>query len=348
MSEASHNDRPGPTVGGLGENLVFIVGCPRSGTTWVQRLLAMHPKVIIGQESFVFSNYVAPQIRTWRWELRREMNPAKATGRGGVGISAYLHEEQFLVRLKSYADDLLQPLLHGLGPGDLFVDKSSSHARCIPEIKQLYPGARFIHVLRDPRDVVASWQTASRGWGKGWATGSSKVPTRQWLNHVGAVREAERWLHSWDFFDVVYERLYDEPVLVVGELSRFLGLSWDEQSIQRAVDLNRADVLRTGGGARVPVGGEVATRTGSDVMRELPGFVGPGRPGTWKTELNGSSKAIIWRRARQAMKREGYRWTHRDWLSGRSSVDLVETSVPAFMNRLVETTRDLLPNRRSG
>ncbi|MBI3001835.1 MAG: sulfotransferase, partial [Deltaproteobacteria bacterium] len=41
---------------------MLIVGCPRSGTTWLQRLLASHPKIITGQESHVFDNYVGPQM----------------------------------------------------------------------------------------------------------------------------------------------------------------------------------------------------------------------------------------------------------------------------------------------
>src|ERR1700722_19488970 len=135
---------------GLGENLVFIVGCPRSGMTWVQRLLGAHPSGRIGQESFVFLTYVGPQLRSWRWERRRELNPATASGRDGIGLPAYLREEQFLVRLKEYADRLLEPMVGTLGPGELFVDKSPTHARFIAEIKLLYPGARFIHVLRDP------------------------------------------------------------------------------------------------------------------------------------------------------------------------------------------------------
>ena len=36
---------------------VFIVGAQRSGTTWVQRLLCSHPRIVGGQESHLFSAY---------------------------------------------------------------------------------------------------------------------------------------------------------------------------------------------------------------------------------------------------------------------------------------------------
>lgn len=48
MSDAAN--RPGL----CGENIVFIVGSPRSGTTWLQRLLATHPQIKTGQESRIF------------------------------------------------------------------------------------------------------------------------------------------------------------------------------------------------------------------------------------------------------------------------------------------------------
>ncbi len=297
-----------------GQNLVFVVGCPRSGTTWVQRLLAEHPRVRIGQESFIFSSYVAPQIKTWKWEWRREFNPATATGRGGVGLSAFMVEREFLRGLRRYTDGLLRPMLKDLRPGQLYVDKTPTHARCIPEIKQLYPAAKIVHVVRDPRDVVASWQKASKGWGKGWAPTSVKGPINQWLGHVAAVREAERWLHSWDFYEVNYERLSGDPETVLGELAAFLGLTWEKAAIAAAVDRNDAEKLRAGGGVKIPVGGAVAQRTGSGTWSEPSGFVGPAKPGNWKRALTPLQKVEIWRRARKAMRREKYAWSWLDFL----------------------------------
>ena len=55
-----------------GSNMLFVVGCPRSGTTWVQRLLATHPRIRTGQESDVFDQYIGPQLRAWEQELKPE------------------------------------------------------------------------------------------------------------------------------------------------------------------------------------------------------------------------------------------------------------------------------------
>src|SRR5438874_1609450 len=122
-----------------GANLVCIIGCPRSGTTWLQRLLAGHPRVRTGQESDVFDIYVGPQLRAWR----RELDPG-SSGRGGVGLACYHADAAFVSILKRYATDLMAPMLGGLSDGEVFVEKTPSHALFVPEIVELFPETRFV------------------------------------------------------------------------------------------------------------------------------------------------------------------------------------------------------------
>src|ERR1700682_5616707 len=87
---ATHVTATGLTLEYTGANLLFVVGCPRSGTTWVQRLLATHPGIRTGQESDVFDQYIGPQLRTWQHEL-----DPQASGRGGVGLGCYFQDGEF-------------------------------------------------------------------------------------------------------------------------------------------------------------------------------------------------------------------------------------------------------------
>src|SRR5690606_32590718 len=165
-----------------GENLVFLVGCPRSGTTWLQRLLSSHPRIRTGQESHLFNFYIGPQLRIWK----KVLDP-QATGRGGAGIGCYLTEEEFLGALRQYMNSLLTPLLAPLQAGELFLEKSPAHALFIPEIRRMLPEARFIHLIREPTDVVASLLAAARSWGAGWAPRRARSAALTWVRHVGAV-----------------------------------------------------------------------------------------------------------------------------------------------------------------
>jgi LPS sulfotransferase NodH len=287
----------------MGHNLVFIVGAPRSGTTWLQRLLATHPRIRTGQESKLFRWYIGPQLQMWRMETTRELDPKTATGRGGTGLSCYFREDEFLSALKQYLGLLLQPMIGSLRPGELFVEKSPSHAMCIPEIKRLLPEARIIHVLRDPRDVVASLLAASRTWGAAWAPESPVKAAGLWVEHVRAVKRAAQNLSPEEFHEVTYEQLRSAPEKVVRQVADFLGLEWKDFEIQKAVETNQPD---RDGGTPIPVYGEVSERIGGFV-KEPAGFIRKARPGAWKSDLSLLEKAHVWRVCHKLMREVGYR-----------------------------------------
>src|SRR5487761_98720 len=97
-----------------GNNIIFIVGCPRSGTTWLQQLLASYPKAKTGPESYLFSWFIGPQLRAWRREMGREVF-------AGVGLGGYFREDEFLRNLKLYMSVLMQPMIGSLKPGEVFI-----------------------------------------------------------------------------------------------------------------------------------------------------------------------------------------------------------------------------------
>ena len=286
-----------------GHNMVFIVGAPRSGTTWLQRLLATHPRIRTGQESKLFRWYIAPQLRMWTMETTRELNPETANGRGGTGLSCYFREEEFVSVLKQYLWLLMQPMIGPLRSGELFVDKTPSHALCISEIKRLLPQSRIIHILRDPRDVVASLLAVSRSWGAAWAPKRATTAAALWVDHVTAVRSVARGLPVREFHEVTYERLSESPEETLTRVCEFLELDWHPDDVRRAVEANRP---HRGFATAIPLYGEAAERVGAFV-REPQGFVRMATPGCWRTELSLLQKVAVWRVCRRLMLDLGYR-----------------------------------------
>jgi hypothetical protein len=285
-----------------GAKLVFVVGCPRSGTTWVQRLLASHPNVRTGQESDVFDLYIGPQLRAWRRELE-----VSSSGRGGVGLGCYFRDDEFVRILKGYALELLRPMISGLEPGDVFVEKTPSHVLYVPEIAELFPSARFIHVLRDARDTVASLLNASRSWGSGWAPRTARQATGMWVQHVEAAREAARLVGPGRFYEVRYEALHAANVRELRLITDWLGLSWDAQALSRAVQANQPEAARQGGGTAIPLGGAFGEVSGG-VVKEPEGFVRRAQAGGWRQDLSLVDRLWVWKIGRRAMRRAGYAW----------------------------------------
>ncbi|MBV9328761.1 MAG: sulfotransferase [Chloroflexi bacterium] len=283
-----------------GGNLVFVVGCPRSGTTWVQRLLASHPCIRTGQESDLFDMYVGPLLRTWQHELRVD-----SSGRGAVGLGCYFTDAEFSQALKSFVLQLLAPMVANLLPGELFLEKTPSHVLFVPEIHALLPRARFIHVVRDARDTVASLLSASRTWGRAWAPRRAAHAARTWVTHVEAGRTAQRQLPAAQFHEVRYEALHANGFLELRELTRWLGLQWTDAELRSALDRNSPDAARQGHGTPIPLGGEFA----GSVVKEPAGFIRQARAGTWRQDLRPVDKLEVWRVARSTMARVGYAWT---------------------------------------
>jgi hypothetical protein len=292
-----------------GKNMVFLVGCPRSGTTWLQKLLASHPEVRSGEESHLFSLYVGPQLRSWNDQKTRHFNG----GRGhAAGPPAYFGEEEFLDILKNYLAALLKPAIDGLQPDEWFLEKTPSHALYIPEIKQLLPDSRFIHLIRDCRDVVASLMTASRSWGASWAPSSAELAAAMWVQHVSAAKTAAKSLSPQEFREIRYEDLWNSPFDTLKSLTKFLDLSWSDDAISIAVESNRPEVMESEG-TPIPVYGEVRARIGQ-VAKLPPGFIGKARPEAWKSDLSIQEKYKVWRDTRKAMNEAGYSWRLGDWL----------------------------------
>ena len=291
-----------------GHNLIFIVGCPRSGTTWLQRLLASHPKVQSGEESHVFSMYVGPQLRVWKSQRSSHLLEGQ---RHLVGPPAYLRDREFVSILRDYACRLLSPVLEKLDPDELFVEKTPSHALFMSEIRELLPEARFIHLVRDPRDVVASLLAAAKTWGADWAPKSATAAAEMWVEHIHAVQEAARSLSKDTFHEVNYEKLSRFPEETLKNISKFLDLNWNDEGIRAAIEANRAESMRDRG-TPIPVYGEIAMDTGS-ISQLPPDFIRRARPGEWRKDLSLRSKFRVWRIVWKRGFEASYRWRLLDW-----------------------------------
>jgi hypothetical protein len=284
-----------------GENLVFIVGCPRSGTTWVQRLLSRHPRVVTGQESNLFNDSIGLQLRRWRWGLATRE-------RGGVGLVCYFTESELLELLRDFMAKLLQRMLEPLSADQIFVDKTPDHALYVAEILELLPASRIIHVIRDPRDVVASLLAASRTWASesSWAPRYAWAAARTWMKSVNTVRKASRAADARSFLELRYEELHRSPVENLRRVADFMGLTWSEEEMLAAVEATR---FRSAGDGRsqpvIPLSGEAALVSGPRVI-DPEGFLRRGRPGSWKSDLSLAQKLLVWMLARDCARANGY------------------------------------------
>lgn len=200
---------------GRGSNLIFIGGCPRSGTTLAQLMLDSHPSVCGGPE---FDR--VPDII----ELRDRLRSSVDSGR----ISVYCTREGVNREIGALIERLLAPYADERGC-EMISEKTPFNALIFEELLEILPGARFVFCVRDPRAVVASMlEVGKRAKEKGQTSPGytrnlySAIRTIKATNDAGfrAAARSERVL------TVVYERLVDQPERETTRICEFLGLPW--------------------------------------------------------------------------------------------------------------------------
>lgn len=270
-----------------GNNLVFIVGCPRSGTTFVQRLLGSNPQIRTTRETHLFDAYLGEDVRSWRGEIEKASSNPWA-----VGISWYLGEDYFLSALREYAYNLIKPHISDLKAGQLFIEKTPNHAEYIPEILAVFPECKVIHIVRDPRDVVASLIAAAKSWAK-YFPKSALSAAKMWVRYINAVHSSQNLLGKDQFYQLKYEHLLTSTRDVVESLSEFLGVQWKQEDLENAISENDAT-------------SKIRKRGGEDPAK----FLRKARPGSWKEDLNWKQKLDVWRVARKTMSELDYPWKY--------------------------------------
>lgn len=287
-----------------GHNLIFIVGCSRSGTTYLQRLLSGHPKVQTGQESHLFDEFISPLLDNWH----RFVKVLNTDPRGFISLPAYLDEAEFMRIVKHFTLQLMHPMLVRLGNDDIFVEKTPEHVFYMHYIHQFFPQAKFLHMLRDARDVVASLLDASRSWGKRWAPDTACKAAQYWCTYVQAWRKHVNMLPASLVYEIRYENLCDYPIDTLQAVNDFLGLKWHQESFEDIVKNNSIAIARQrNGGTAIPLRGLAAKKRGA-ISIEPDGFIRKGTYGGWKTDLTLVEKFQVWRVARRLMYQVGYIW----------------------------------------
>lgn len=203
-----------PRAGAPLDRPVFVVGCPRSGTTLLGACLAAHPDVAGGEESLFLLDL---------WRVLADLGRG-ANRRGWAPLAGYVGGDELVAACGAMADALFCPLLARRRRAR-YVDHTPWYAALVPFISLLYPSARFVHMLRDGRQVVRSLEE-SHASGFGWAGDTVASRARLWATLVGRARRAGRALPDDRYLELRYEDLCAAPRPTLGRALDFAELRW--------------------------------------------------------------------------------------------------------------------------
>ncbi len=101
---------------------------------------------------------------------------------------------------------------------DQWIEKTPYYGLRIPDLLELFPNARVIHMSRDGRDVAASVFRSKHGRKNGYVAGL------YWNNHILATRRGGTLVRPGNFHELRYEDLLGDPEGTFSDLLTFLGM----------------------------------------------------------------------------------------------------------------------------
>jgi hypothetical protein len=285
---------------------VFIVGCPRSGTTWIRRLVAHHPLVISGPESHAYPQVVGAfadlglrGTAGWRRVLDRYRRGERRDLAVGLHhwverpalhrfIAAALADDEHADEaaaervVRAIFDAYL--LARGGTSEHVLLEKTPQHLFWADRILQHDPNALVVEVLRDGRDVCVSMEMRART--QNWSPHERAAQIATWARYVsrGLALRSDPALRD-RMLLVRFEDVKAQPLPQAERLLAFMGLAGSHEDLEQAVDAVSID--------RHPRKGE-----GRHVRK--------GAVGDWQTHFSTEDLALFDREAGPLFEQVGY------------------------------------------
>ncbi|MEP6809506.1 MAG: sulfotransferase [Chthoniobacterales bacterium] len=202
----------------------FVVGVPRSGTTLLRMMLDSHPDMAMGPESHFYFEMLKLAPDT----------PAKFLD----FLTHFFAWPDFGIRAEELEQELaaLEPFTLTSGLRTFYAlyarrfgksrwgEKTPDYGTIMPEIQKLLPEARFIHIIRDGRDIALSRRHLWFGPGE-----SIFAQAEDWIQWIRRARQAAPSLTH--YLEVQYEQLLLNPAEVLEKICAFLELPFREEML---------------------------------------------------------------------------------------------------------------------
>ena len=268
---------------------VFVVGAPRSGTTMLRLMLNAHPRVAIPFESDFIPKF---HKRLGEYgDLNDAANVARLLG----DIAA----QPFVSRGRLVRDPSLILARHPRSYSELVAaiyetyaqaegkrrwgDKDPDNVVQLDVLWRLFPGCRFVHIVRDGRGVANSLRRLD------WGSRNMIKLARDWAWRVTLAHKMGMMLDARYYLEIKYEDLVHTPEPVLRRVCEFLGEAFDQQMLKyhehAAADMPDSALKFHGNSIRPP---------------------DPAKTQSWRREMSVADKALFEEVAGDALKAFGY------------------------------------------
>lgn len=187
---------------------IFIAGCYRSGTSMLRQILDAHPRISSGAED--------PSL----YSIAQTDTEMLARTLSHCGYPA----EQWYSNVRHLVEDVHRRYAESQGK-TRWALKAPENSYIIPYLDKLYPDCQVVHIVRHPRDVIASNR-------KKFGTNNTAFYGGRWVAMVRAAEKGGAGLGAGRFRTIKYEDLVRDPETQLAGLLEWLGEPWDERVLR--------------------------------------------------------------------------------------------------------------------
>lgn len=215
---------------------IFLVGFPRSGTTFLQSLLATQIGVVTFPETHFYS-VVTGHLDTSKGIPVSSLTDVVERATSYLELNANeqavlknIDNKSGYIERRSLFEKIIEILCHSqavtIRKGQVLLEKTPSHAFHLEKIAQDFPDLRVIHLTRHPVDSISSYQ---KHLSKGDKSISDLI--KEWIrSHNSVEKFAKNYPDK--IYQIQYENLKADRVSEMDKLMSWLGIEHDFEKMK--------------------------------------------------------------------------------------------------------------------
>lgn len=227
---------------------IFIIGVGRSGTTLIQSMLNAHSKIAFPTETHFVRYYLADKKRHQILfkdqieDLFTIIKQDKDLQRLNFDLEELFSTNRNSIQTLTDFYDLILKTYLDLQNKAIIGDKDPKNLEFLHIIKKIYPQAKILHIIRDPRDVIISRLKAD------WTKNKNVIyhSLIYSIQYQKAKKDGIR-LFGDNYFDFHYEDLITEPENQLQEICHFLNINYEPSMLnyyKNASDIIKGDEVK--------------------------------------------------------------------------------------------------------
>lgn len=207
-------------------------------------MIASHPQVMSFPETHFFSktlpiNLILRKMKLHGSKSRKTVtrflkNNSYESLHPFAGISAYklYTYREWCQKLIGILDQMIvrEAMDNKIGTPVWGLEKTPRHLHYISSIEQVPGPSKFLHILRDGKDVVASLHLATKRYPDQWGGERSVRKCINWWN--SSMRASLQYRRQPNHCFIVYEQLLEAPEIVLKAICAFLKIDYDQSMLR--------------------------------------------------------------------------------------------------------------------